>query len=385
MNTLVLNDRQINQKLQRIAYEILENNSEDEVLYLIGIKGNGFLIAQKLKEILSPITEQVVKVAVKIITHGGSEDVELVQNEVRMHEKLFAGGGSPLLVRLFDVLFEEAQSMLVLELCEHRVQLYEHIDAAPQGRLSEAAAAPIVRELAAALAFMHSKQVAHLDVKPENILVASHRHLGLPAELKLVDYGSACAMDLASAPESSLGLVKDRGGTDRCMAPERRALPNGWFSGAPADIYSLGCVALHMLLGEAAADELAKKTAVMAKAAEAAATARARVSKAAALVKSTPRARAVDDSVVRARQISLTMSKAAESAASLAGPAAVQSEAKRAEPDVLLSAHAMDVLLSATRVEASERPTVAELLRHDWLLERASNLPRSSFKGGAAR
>ena len=42
MNTVVLNDRQINQKLQRIAYEILENNSEDEVLYLIGIKGNGF-------------------------------------------------------------------------------------------------------------------------------------------------------------------------------------------------------------------------------------------------------------------------------------------------------------------------------------------------------
>lgn len=63
MNTLVLNDRQINQKLQRIAYEILENNSEDGVLYLVGITGNGLLIAQKLKEILSPITEQIVKVA----------------------------------------------------------------------------------------------------------------------------------------------------------------------------------------------------------------------------------------------------------------------------------------------------------------------------------
>ena len=63
MNTVVLNDRQINQKLQRIAYEILENNSEDEVLYLIGIKGNGFLIAEKLREILEPIADQEVKVA----------------------------------------------------------------------------------------------------------------------------------------------------------------------------------------------------------------------------------------------------------------------------------------------------------------------------------
>lgn len=63
MNTVVLNDRQINQKLQRIAYEILENNSEDEVLYLIGIKGNGFLIAENLREILEPIADQEVKVA----------------------------------------------------------------------------------------------------------------------------------------------------------------------------------------------------------------------------------------------------------------------------------------------------------------------------------
>lgn len=63
MNTLVLNDRQINQKLQRIAYEILENNSEDDALYLVGIKGNGYLIAQELFEILKPITEQEIKVA----------------------------------------------------------------------------------------------------------------------------------------------------------------------------------------------------------------------------------------------------------------------------------------------------------------------------------
>jgi pyrimidine operon attenuation protein/uracil phosphoribosyltransferase len=63
MNTLVLNDRQINQKLQRIAYEILENNSEDDALYLVGIKGNGYLIAQELFEILKSITEQEIKVA----------------------------------------------------------------------------------------------------------------------------------------------------------------------------------------------------------------------------------------------------------------------------------------------------------------------------------
>jgi pyrimidine operon attenuation protein/uracil phosphoribosyltransferase len=41
MKTTVLNQHQIQQKINRIAYEILENNYESEKLFLIGIKGNG--------------------------------------------------------------------------------------------------------------------------------------------------------------------------------------------------------------------------------------------------------------------------------------------------------------------------------------------------------
>ena len=74
--------------------------------------------------------EQVVKVAVKIVDHGG-EDTELVQNETEMHEKLFAdGGGSPLLVKLYDVLFEDLRALLVLEpaqrLGAHILHVAEH-------------------------------------------------------------------------------------------------------------------------------------------------------------------------------------------------------------------------------------------------------------------
>jgi pyrimidine operon attenuation protein / uracil phosphoribosyltransferase len=58
MNTVVLTRLQINQKLQRIAYEIIENHSEDHTIYLIGIKGNGSLIAEELKGILSGISSQ---------------------------------------------------------------------------------------------------------------------------------------------------------------------------------------------------------------------------------------------------------------------------------------------------------------------------------------
>ncbi|HLW29982.1 MAG TPA: phosphoribosyltransferase family protein [Brumimicrobium sp.] len=67
MNTLVLDERQINQKLDRIAYEIVENNFDDEKLFLVGIKGNGFEIAKDLAERLEKIGEQEIHVSELII------------------------------------------------------------------------------------------------------------------------------------------------------------------------------------------------------------------------------------------------------------------------------------------------------------------------------
>ena len=67
MNTLVLNERQINQKLDRIAYEIVENNFDDQQIFLVGIKGNGFEIAKELAKRLEDIGEQKINVSELII------------------------------------------------------------------------------------------------------------------------------------------------------------------------------------------------------------------------------------------------------------------------------------------------------------------------------
>lgn len=58
MTTNVLNENQIKQKLNRIAYEIVENNYEDPTLFLVGIKGNGVELAKRLQGILEKITDQ---------------------------------------------------------------------------------------------------------------------------------------------------------------------------------------------------------------------------------------------------------------------------------------------------------------------------------------
>ncbi|RFC55178.1 phosphoribosyltransferase family protein [Brumimicrobium aurantiacum] len=62
MKTLVLNNRQIQQKLDRIAYQIVENNFDEEQLYLVGIRGNGLEIAKEIAQRLEDIGQQKIEV-----------------------------------------------------------------------------------------------------------------------------------------------------------------------------------------------------------------------------------------------------------------------------------------------------------------------------------
>ncbi len=52
---LVLNSRQIQQKIDRIAYQILEDNLDETEIMLIGLLHRGFRLATRLKNILDEI------------------------------------------------------------------------------------------------------------------------------------------------------------------------------------------------------------------------------------------------------------------------------------------------------------------------------------------
>ena len=58
--TLILNSKQIEQKINRIAYEIYENNYEEKEVVVAGICGNGFLLAKKIADVLQKIS--IIKV-----------------------------------------------------------------------------------------------------------------------------------------------------------------------------------------------------------------------------------------------------------------------------------------------------------------------------------
>lgn len=64
---LILNAKQIQQKIDRIAYQVYEDNFEEKEIVLAGIVSRGYTLAQRLKTVIekiSPIKITLVKIEV---------------------------------------------------------------------------------------------------------------------------------------------------------------------------------------------------------------------------------------------------------------------------------------------------------------------------------
>lgn len=81
------------------------------------------------------------------------------------------------------------------------VELFDAIIARAQ--YTETDARPIFQQLAAALAFLHSKSIIHRDVKPENCIITEDA-TGAPL-LKLLDFGLATSSDYGSTAKTFVG------------------------------------------------------------------------------------------------------------------------------------------------------------------------------------
>jgi len=108
-----------------------------------------------------------------------------------------------------------------------------------QGRLSSTFVKPIILQLAATLAALHSSNICHRDLKLTNILLTpSHR-------IRVIDFGFAC---------SSLHLLDDYCGTPAYLPPELHISPLRPYNGRLSDMWSLGTILLMLLTGEYSSD-----------------------------------------------------------------------------------------------------------------------------------
>ena len=105
---------------------------------------------------------------------------------------------------------------------------------------------PILRQVCKALGAAHEKGIIHLDVKPDNIMLATNGRRG--DMVKVVDFGIAGLISTEAPPEGT--SPEDREdrvvGTPDYLSPERI---RGKGYDHRSDIYSLGAMAYEMLTG----------------------------------------------------------------------------------------------------------------------------------------
>uniref|UniRef100_A0A3Q0R1V7 Si:dkey-240h12.4 n=1 Tax=Amphilophus citrinellus TaxID=61819 RepID=A0A3Q0R1V7_AMPCI len=92
----------------------------------------------------------------------------------------------PNIVALKDVFESRAEVVLILELVVSGGELFDFI--AEKENLLESEAIEFMKQILEGLKFMHSKNIAHFDLKPENIMLSdkvSHPNI------KLIDFGLA--------------------------------------------------------------------------------------------------------------------------------------------------------------------------------------------------
>ena len=107
------------------------------------------------------------------------------------------------------------------------------------GRLNEADAIHYIRQVCDALAYVHSLNRLHLDIKPGNIMVGSDGHA------ILIDFGSSKQYDEVSGENTSTLL----GSTAGYAPPEQTSQAIHTFYPA-TDIYAVGATLYNMLTGE---------------------------------------------------------------------------------------------------------------------------------------
>ncbi len=85
----ILNEAQIQQKIRRLAIEILENNIEASELILVGINNNGMGFARLLMEALLPRTDQPITLTRVRLNPAAplSEDILLEIPAEKLHGK----------------------------------------------------------------------------------------------------------------------------------------------------------------------------------------------------------------------------------------------------------------------------------------------------------
>jgi len=158
-----------------------------------------------------------------------------ILNDLRAHRSQV--GKHPNVVNYLRVIESENAIFVIMELLKGK----DLFNVVVEDGLTEETARPLFRELVLALQHLHTKNVIHCDIKPENAFVT-----GRPGEpdcqLTLIDFGASCFPE-ADRSRTGANIIYDV-----YMPPEHAQNPNLPPTRA-TDLWRLGCTLYVILTG----------------------------------------------------------------------------------------------------------------------------------------
>jgi len=174
--------------------------------------------------------------AIKVVENeslSDEENLEALETEIKILRQL----SHPHIVQLKEVVHTTDNTYIVMELLSGGELFNRIVD---KGCYPEKEAAELVAQILLSIDYLHSRQIVHRDVKPENILFVSSES----TDMKLIDFGYA---GLWREDKQLTGLC----GTPDYVAPEVLTWydddDNGTPYGKGSDLWSLG-VLLYVIL-----------------------------------------------------------------------------------------------------------------------------------------
>ena len=180
-------------------------------------------------------------VAIKEIQRSDDADQREFEREIAALSEL-SKPGHPNICRLFACYRTADVNYVVMEIIDGG-EILEHLIRG--GPYSEVTASKYVRELAEGVAYMHSHDIIHSDLKCENLMLSSWDESR--AKLKIVDFGTSVTAEAASK-EGLGGDTDDFMGTAAYCSPERLRDDTGCPSKAD-DMWAIGAILFILLTG----------------------------------------------------------------------------------------------------------------------------------------
>ncbi|XP_008835295.1 death-associated protein kinase 3 [Nannospalax galili] len=140
----------------------------------------------------------------------------------------------PNIITLHDVFENKTDVVLILELVSGG-ELFDFL--AEKESLTEDEATQFLKQILDGVHYLHSKRIAHFDLKPENIMLLD-KHAASP-RIKLIDFGIAHKIEAGNE-------FKNIFGTPEFVAPE---IVNYEPLGLEADMWSIGVITYILLSG----------------------------------------------------------------------------------------------------------------------------------------